>query len=364
MPFGRGNPLEELLKLRKPDPNFLPARNEGELREHQQQRNDVSAAIPPSPSLEQEAPVEKEETFDPDRLDFSKLDELSGSYRSHLDELPERGDQGVGRKLLSVLLGYGASLGGGIGHGIDVGKQFYDRPYNEKVQDWDMKEGGLRTSVESELSRLGEEGDFYDKSQDNYLNFMKYQSGRGDANRDAGLARDKFSFEQKESNRDATLAQEEFNFTQDESERDFGLNERELGLNQEKFKGLNDYRERVLENYGDRTALMGDMSGAVPNTGKDAQNAYERILIQNPELGEVIKQDQDGEYFIPNVEEPEGGWFSGPSEEDTFGYNNKKQMRERAYRLLREALGIDAGEEQEIDPQLQQLIDQGLLEPI
>ena len=107
--------------------------------------------------------------------------------------MPEKEDQGIGRKLLSILLGYGASLGGGgIGHGIDVGRQFYDRPYNEKMQDWGMEGEGLKGLADTELSRLGEEGKFLDESQDNRLDFMKYQAGRGDADRDAGLARNRF----------------------------------------------------------------------------------------------------------------------------------------------------------------------------
>ena len=89
-----------------------PARNEEELRGHQRQRNDIAAAQLPlgDLSLEEEEKPKEEEALD--RLDFSRINELSQSYEDHLGNLPEREDQGLKRKLLSILLGYGASLGG------------------------------------------------------------------------------------------------------------------------------------------------------------------------------------------------------------------------------------------------------------
>ena len=158
--------------------------------------------------------------------------------------------------------------------------------------------------------------------------------------------------EEYQSDRDFDQGVTEFNAGEAESTRDYERGVKEFDaehiLNQGKAADLTDYRGNLLENYDERTDLMGDKSGGVPTTSKDAQNAYERILIQYPELAEVIKRDQDGEYFIPKVEEPEGEWFgfADPSEENASSYENKKQMTERAYRLLREALGIEAGEEE------------------
>ena len=317
----------------------IPARNEDELREHQRQRNDISAAMP-SPSLDASLKEEEAKEVEGRNLDFSGINELSGAYRDHIGAMPEREDQGIGRKLLSILLGYGASLRGGIGHGIETGRNFYDRPYNEKMSDWGIKGEGLTSSIDTELGRLGEEGDFLNESQDNELDFIKFLATRGDKDRD-------------------------FLAEQEEFDRGIVESDREHDLDVEKAGDLDSYRRELLENYDDRTNLMGDEG--VPRTNRDAQNAYERILIQYPELNEVIKRDQKGEYFIPEVAEPEGGgWFGfgDPSEEDASGYSNKKQMRERAYRLLREALGIGTEEESmELDPNiLQQLLEQGLLE--
>ena len=45
-------------------------------------------------------------------------------------------------------------------------------------------------------------------------------------------------------------------------------------------------------------------------------------------------------------------------------YNTEGQLRDRAYRMLREGLGIEGEEEEDEDDLLQRLLDQGLLEPI
>ena len=311
-----------------------PARNEEELRGHQRQRNDIAAAQPPRGDLS----LEEEEK--PKELDFSRINELSQSYEDHLGNLPQREDQGLKRKLLSILLGYGASLGGGVGHGLQVGKQFYDQPYHEKVADWGIREQGIGNLADTELSRLGEEGDFLDDSQGNLLELLKFRMGREDKNREFGLKTDQFDFEQEQADVDTDL-------------------------NNRKLESIDSSRDNTSQNYRDRTEALGNRPEGVPNTIKNEQNVLRRILIQNPELDSVIKMDQDGNYFIPKIDGPEGSWWGGdPSEDELFNHDTKSQLRDRAQRMLREGLGIEGEEEEEEDDLLQRLLDQGLLEPI
>ena len=320
-----------------------PARNEEDLRIHQRNRNDIStaAALAPAPSLapsgnaasSQEgtppATAEREEQIDPNTLDFSRINELSNSYQQHLGELPENEGQGIGRKLLSILLGYGASLGGGgLAHGYSVGKQFYDQPHQEKVADWGMRGEGLETSMDTELERLGEESNFLNESQDNELDFMKFLGTRGDADRE-------FAAERGDAGIDQDLARDEFNFGQTESNRGQALDESEAADRAE-------YWQRMTDNYGERTNQMGKTEKGI--SLEDEQNTIREIMIQYPELVDAFVKDQDGDFFIPKVNAPEGGWIFGPSDEEEFGYERNSQLAERARRLLQEKLQGSGGE--------------------
>ena len=150
-------------------------------------------------------------------------------------------------------------LVGGVGHGLQVGKQFYDQPYHEKVADWGIREQGIGNLADTELSRLGEEGDFLDESQGNLLELLKFRMNRRDEDRDFGLRTDKLDFEQEQADVDTDL-------------------------NNRKLESIDSSRDNTSQNYRDRTEALGNRPEVVPNTIKNEQNVLRRMLIQNPEF--------------------------------------------------------------------------------
>ena len=235
-----------------------PARDEESLRANQQGRNDISRAVPPLasrdlsldpqglPSSQGNVPAQRQEQAQAQAqeermpegqdLDFSRFEDLSGQYSEHLANLPERGGHGLGRKLLSGLVGYLSALGTkNLGQGIHSGMEFYDRPYYEDLQDWQYRGEGLGTSLDDEISRLGEERQFLDESQGNQLDIYKAMLAQGNVDREFGAGRDDEFFD-----RGDTLAGRD--------------------LDERKLESLSGYREDTAQNYRDRTNVIGDRS--------------------------------------------------------------------------------------------------------
>ena len=354
-----------------------PAQDEEDLRVNQRERNDISRepVIPvrdlaaaqaeeqppqvpspeqiegrPLPSLQQ--PQQELQMPEGQNLDFSRLDDLSGQYEGHLDSLPERGGHGIGRKLLSVLLGYASSLSGGIGQGVQTGQDFYDRPYYEDLQDWNVKSEGLRGSLDTEIDRLGEERQHLDDTQDNELDFVKAMLAQGNADRTFGAGRDDAATSVYESDRDFNAGREDETFNR--------------GLERDKFESLEGYREGSLANSRERNEIFKNRSTGsppgIPDVIKDEQNVLRQIAIAMPELEEFIGLDQEGNFALLDIEMPSGSWggMFGASEEEMAQYNEKVAMKEQIQQMVQQILAGSQGDE---NP-MQYLIDNGTLIPM
>ena len=341
-----------------------PARDEDSLRENQRGRNDISRAVPPLasrdlsldsqglPDAQGNIPAQRQEQIQGEEermpegqdLDFSRFEDLSGQYSEHLANLPERGGHGLGRKLLSGLIGYLSAMGTkNLGQGIQSGMDFYDRPYYEDLQDWQYRGEGLGTSLDDEISRLGEERQFLDESQGNQLDIYKAMLEQGNVDRDYLAGR-----EDEEFDRESNLF--------------------DRGLDKRKLESLSGYREDTAQNYRDRTDVIRDRSvgsdrpPGVPNVIKDEQSVLRQLAISNPEYEELIGLDDENNFALMDIEEPRGSWggLVGPSEEENADYERKVALREQ----LQIELQLELAQAYDDPSYIQSLIDDGILTPL
>lgn len=270
-------------------PPELPAEDEEGIREFGRQQN--------REALEQS--MEVAENY------RDKLDELDTRRSATEAEQPQKEDfeHGWGRKLLSVLLGYAASLGrGGIAHGLDVGQGFYNQPYNEAMSEWQSTLEDYDKEESRLTNRLGAQSGYLDTLGDNALGTAQH-----------GLAEDMFS----QGNWEKAY---QFAWGEYASARDRG----DMLAQREWERKIQEINSRLAEQRNNRMATGAGMGqGQMPMTDSDEYKQLEqdtlRLMYQNnPDYRQFMGWDEDNNlvYDIPQTDET--GWWLWHKESEPY----------------------------------------------